>query len=290
MNRTFKAAVATLIIAVGFAASVAAGPFEDGQAADNRGDYATAMRLWRPLANQGNAAAQYELGRMYGHGKGVPVDPDAWRSWWRRAADGGYAEAQISLGGMYATGTGVPLDLTAAMRWYRKAADQGNAEAQYRLGFMYQYGMGVPQDYAAAARWYRVSANQGNDHWRTVAQTRAGLVEERNREAGTLAALKAERASVAAKGRQIETEATPIRYVAELIGADAQAGYHVAIEPVRDHEQLLAGAERITWGVLAIGRASPGRHTTKKPASGITARASETLIIPREGVIDTTVL
>jgi len=59
---------------------------------------------------------------------------------------------------------------------------------------------------------------------------------------------------------------------------------------VRDHEQLLAGAERITWGVLAIGRASPGRHTTKKPASGITARASETLIIPREGVIDTTVL
>jgi len=46
-------------------------------------------------------------------------------------------------------------------------------------------------------------------------RVRASLVDERNREAGTLAALKAERASVAAKGRQIETEAAPIRYVAE---------------------------------------------------------------------------
>jgi hypothetical protein len=66
MNRTFKAAVAALIIAVGFAGSVAAGPFEDGQAADKRGDYATAMRLWRPLANQGNAAFNMNSGACTG--------------------------------------------------------------------------------------------------------------------------------------------------------------------------------------------------------------------------------
>src|SRR5882672_7040356 len=54
-------------------------------------------------------------------------------------------------------------------------------------------------------------------------KARAGLVDERKREAGTLAALQAERASVAAKGRQIETEAAPIRYVAELIGADTDS-------------------------------------------------------------------
>jgi hypothetical protein len=54
-------------------------------------------------------------------------------------------------------------------------------------------------------------------------KTRAPLVDERNREAGTLAALTVERASVAAKGRQIETEAAPIRYVAELVGADADS-------------------------------------------------------------------
>jgi hypothetical protein len=52
---------------------------------------------------------------------------------------------------------------------------------------------------------------------------RASLVDERNREAGTLAALKAERASLAAQSRRIETEAAPIRYVAELVGADTDS-------------------------------------------------------------------
>jgi hypothetical protein len=54
-------------------------------------------------------------------------------------------------------------------------------------------------------------------------RARAGLASERNEAAATLAALKAERAAVAAKGRQIETEAAPIRYVAELIGADTDS-------------------------------------------------------------------
>jgi hypothetical protein len=50
-------------------------------------------------------------------------------------------------------------------------------------------------------------------------RSRTALVDKRKRELGTLVALQAERASVAAKGRQIETEAVPIRYVAELVGA-----------------------------------------------------------------------
>jgi TPR repeat protein len=66
MNRTFKAAVAALIFAVGFAGLAVAGPYEDGVAAYEKGDYATALRVWRPLAEQGNAMAQYNLGVMYG--------------------------------------------------------------------------------------------------------------------------------------------------------------------------------------------------------------------------------
>jgi len=54
-------------------------------------------------------------------------------------------------------------------------------------------------------------------------KARAGLVDERKREAGTLAALQAERASVAANGRRIETEAAPVRYVAELLGIDTDS-------------------------------------------------------------------
>ena len=75
-------------------------------------DYATALKLWRPLAEQGDAQAQYNLGIMYDNGQGVPQD-DA-----------------------------------EAVKWYRKAAEQGIAKAQYNLGVMYANGRGVPQDYA----------------------------------------------------------------------------------------------------------------------------------------------
>ncbi len=51
-----------------------AGPYEDGKAAYNRGDYATAFKLWLPLAEQGDATAQYNIGVMYSKGRGVPRD------------------------------------------------------------------------------------------------------------------------------------------------------------------------------------------------------------------------
>jgi TPR repeat protein len=74
MNRTVKVAVAALMLAVGFAGSVAAGPFEFATAAYNKGDYATALRLLRPLAQQSNAQAKFHLGFMYAIGQGVPQD------------------------------------------------------------------------------------------------------------------------------------------------------------------------------------------------------------------------
>jgi TPR repeat protein len=72
MNRTFKAAVAALIFAVGFAGSAAAGPFEDAVVALKKNDYAMALWLLRPLAEQGDAQSQAALGLMYYDGRGVP--------------------------------------------------------------------------------------------------------------------------------------------------------------------------------------------------------------------------
>ncbi len=72
--RVIKAALVALVLSVGLAAPVGAGQFEDGFAAYKRGDYATAFRLWRPLADQGIAGAQYNLGVMYRDGQGVPQD------------------------------------------------------------------------------------------------------------------------------------------------------------------------------------------------------------------------
>ena len=99
--------------------------FKAGKAAYSREDYATAYREFLPLAEQGNAEAQWYIGSMYDFGYGLPQD---------------YAEA---------------------VNWYRAAAEQGDIRGQFALGVMYSEGQGVPQDYAEAAKWFRKAAEQG---------------------------------------------------------------------------------------------------------------------------------
>jgi uncharacterized protein len=78
-----------------------AGPLEDGIAAFNRGHYETALRLLKPLAAQGNAAAQDFVGVMYANGQGVPHDYEEAAKWFRIAAEKGDAHAATNLGSMY---------------------------------------------------------------------------------------------------------------------------------------------------------------------------------------------
>jgi TPR repeat protein len=119
MNRIIKAAVAALIFAVSFAGSVAAGPLEDAAiaaaaaeldadykaiAAYQKGDYTTALRLWRPLAERGNSDAQSVLGDIYDQGQGVPQDHTAAVSWWRKAARQGDRLARRNLERTYLKG------------------------------------------------------------------------------------------------------------------------------------------------------------------------------------------
>jgi len=126
-----------------------------------RGDYATPLRLLRPLAVQGNANAQFNLGMMYQDGHGVPQNDSEAVKWFRRAAVQGFIDAQSSLGAMYIDGRGVPQNHAEAMRWLRLAADQGDVEAQSNLGNMYIKGTGVKQSIAEAVKWYRRAADQG---------------------------------------------------------------------------------------------------------------------------------
>jgi uncharacterized protein len=135
--------------------------FQTGYDASQRGDYATAHREWRPLAEQGDAHAQFNLGIIYDNGQGVPQDYAEAVKWYRKAADQGNARAQLLLGTMYRKGQGVPQDYAEAVKWHRLAADQGHAIAQFNLGIMYRKGQGVPQDYAEAVKWYRLAADQG---------------------------------------------------------------------------------------------------------------------------------
>jgi TPR repeat protein len=127
-----------------FALSAHAG-LDEGMAGLQRGDYAAALKEFRALAERRDAAAEYNLGRIYDHGWGVPQDDKEAVAWYRKAADQGYVAAQYNLGMMYAEGRGVPQDYQQAAAWFWRAADQGNASAQINLGAMYAEGRGVPQ-------------------------------------------------------------------------------------------------------------------------------------------------
>ena len=156
MRRILAGVVLSLLLTGG----AVAGSFEEGVAAYERGDYAEARRLMRPLAEQGDAQAQYSLGFMYQYGKGVRQDYTEAVKWFRRAAEQGNAQAQHSLGVMYGTGRGVSQDYAEAVKWQRLAAEQGLTDAQYSLGIMYAKGHGVPQDYVQAHMWSNLAASR----------------------------------------------------------------------------------------------------------------------------------
>ena len=118
------------------ATPVVAADFEDAGAADETGDYQKSFRLIKPLAEQGNAGAQFNLGYMYANGYGVPEDDAKAVYSWRKAAEREFAEAQHNLGVMYSHGDGVPEDDAQAAHWYRMAAEQGVVNAQYNLGWV----------------------------------------------------------------------------------------------------------------------------------------------------------
>ena len=100
-----------------------------GQCSDayESGDYATALREWKPLAEKGLANAQHNLGQIY---RRVQRAPQGYKT---------------------------------AVKWYRLAAKQGDAIAQSNLGTMYNNGQGVPKDYVRAHMWFNIAAKYGNN-------------------------------------------------------------------------------------------------------------------------------
>jgi len=125
-----KSLLAALVVSLSLAVPGLAGPFEDGKAAYERGDYVTAMRLMRPLAEQGQTNAQFSIGNMYALGEGVRQDYEEAVKWIRKAAEKGDAIAQNSLGTMYIDGFGLLPDIVEAHKWFNLAATQGNKLAK----------------------------------------------------------------------------------------------------------------------------------------------------------------
>ena len=99
--------------------------------------YAAAAKLFRPLAEKGNAIAQYKVAVMHKMGLGVPKSEKEARKWSRLAAKQGNPQAQALLGSLYykASGEESP-DTLRAYIWYEVAAAQGSAEAKKDLAVL----------------------------------------------------------------------------------------------------------------------------------------------------------
>lgn len=139
-----------------------AGDLEKGMEAFNVGDYETSLAECQPLADEGNAAAQFCVGRLYANGFGVDMNDEKALHWYGAAADQGHPEAQYNLGVMNANGWGVEMNDDKAADYYRQAAVQGFVPAVMSLAEICHRGMGVKEDVVDAYAWYIVAAQLGN--------------------------------------------------------------------------------------------------------------------------------
>jgi uncharacterized protein len=185
--KLLRVTLAALLMQMAVAGTALAAGAYEAQIAYDKGDFATALKIYRALAEQGDAVSQYALGRMYARGEGVPKDADKARFWFGMGRDqgnalkaynrGDYATAlriyrplaeknqvlaEYIMGLMYANGQGVAENYGEALKWLQKAAEQGEAKAQFSVGVIYFKGLGMPQNRAEALKWYRRAADQGH--------------------------------------------------------------------------------------------------------------------------------
>ena len=111
--------------------STNAADYARGMNAALNGDYLTAYKEWKPLAEKNEATPQFQLGWLYEKGLGVNLNYDMAAHWYLRAAEQGYAYAQTALGRMYTDGRGINRDVIRAYMWFSIAAGLWDPDAKH---------------------------------------------------------------------------------------------------------------------------------------------------------------
>jgi TPR repeat protein len=179
------------MLAVALAAPLSAQSVKAGIDAWQRADYSRAIAIWRPLAEAGDADAQFNLGQAYRLGRGVPLDLSAAKIWFERAARSGHVDAETTLGLLiFQNG-----DRTAGLKWLKAAADQGEPRALLVYGTALFNGDGVPQDRVLAYALVSRAAAQGLEPAQeTLAQLNQLIPVAERQKAVALARSKAKQA------------------------------------------------------------------------------------------------
>jgi V8-like Glu-specific endopeptidase len=240
-------ALAFLMLLLGVlstAAPAVAGELDEAVAVAHHGDYSAALKHLSPMAEKGDARAQFDIGFMHAYGWGYQRNPTEAIAWYRRAADQGLAVAQHFLGLAYVNAEGVRPNDEEAARWFGRAAAQGFAQSQYLLGLMLLDGRGVQRDVVQGYAWI-VMAGQGGVRSAGRTIPRLALTEAQRAQAQEVIAHWKPKPESA-----IATVASP--------GADELLGLDRHLGEVVDATSWPASA----IGVVAVAHFSTGGHCT----------------------------
>ena len=185
------------------AAPAAAQNVKAGIDAWQRGDYVSAVAIWRPLAQAGDADASFNLGQAYRLGRGVLVDLGTAQTWLERAAQKDHLDAQTTLGLLlFQNG-----NQAEGLRWLKSASESGDPRAMLVYGTALFNGDSVPQDPVLGYAYVSRAAAQGLEPARNTLAQMDEIMPLAQRKKGVALAMqkaktppspKAERTKVAA--------------------------------------------------------------------------------------------
>ena len=163
--RSFQAYFFTVLVCASFSAGA---DLKSARRAYDQDDFATAVKQFSSLAEQGNADAQLMVGKMYMLGQGVEKDLSQAMKWLKASATQGNPEAEFFLGSMYLL---PQKDIGEGVKWLRLSAEQGMQDAQYLLGKAYVTGTKeLSPDPVQADMWLRLAAKDNKDFYQNELQ------------------------------------------------------------------------------------------------------------------------
>jgi hypothetical protein len=174
-----KHLVAVALIGL-IAAPLPAQSVKAGIEAWQRADYSAAVAIWRPLAEAGDADAQFNLGQAYRLGRGVTINLGAARTWFERAATKGHVDAQTMLGLLlFQNG-----DQVQGLKWLKQAAEQGEPRALLVYGTALYNGDAVTQDKVLGYAYVSRAAGLGLAPAKATLNQLDGLISPSDRAKG----------------------------------------------------------------------------------------------------------
>ena len=274
---------AALLIAT--AAPLSAQSVRAGIEAWQQADYSGAVAIWRPLAEKGDADAQFNLGQAYRLGRGVPTNLSAAKTWFERAAAQGHVDAQTTLGLLlFQNG-----DQAGGLNWLKKAAEQGEPRALLVYGTALVNGDTVTQDRVLGYAYVSRAAAQGLEPAKQTLDQLDQILPLTDRKRGVAMARDLAKAAPAPSSEPKQVAAKAGRTASTRAAADAppKAPAKTAAKPPKpspvEAAPAATGAWRIQLGAfskqgsaealyrkLAGRSALAGRRAFYVPAGGVT--------------------